>query len=50
MDIVQHTQWCSRMMVCKHMNFTNYGLKPNQQKYEILLEKIEPLVDLELKQ
>jgi hypothetical protein len=29
------------------MDFTNYGLKPNQQKYEILLEKIERLVDLE---
>jgi hypothetical protein len=32
------------------MNFANYGLKPNWQKYEILLENFEPLVDLEPKQ
>ncbi len=50
MDIVQHTQWCSRMVVYMHMDLTNYGLKPNWKKYEILLEKIEPLADFEPKQ
>jgi hypothetical protein len=32
------------------MDFANYGLKPNWQKYEILLEIFESLVDLESKQ